>query len=135
MIVTNDFAIAAFLMSNSSNDIYHTGGKVARENQSTIGSKLADFLMGMNIDIAFISTSSWNLKGLSTPNEDKVIVKQSIVKASNRVYLVSDSSKYGKIATFHALDIESIDVVITDSLLAESTKLELEDKGIEIMCQ
>ncbi|MBU1465903.1 MAG: DeoR/GlpR family DNA-binding transcription regulator, partial [Gammaproteobacteria bacterium] len=78
LIITNDFAISAFLMANSANDIYHTGGKIDRQNQSTVGSKVADFLLSMNIDIAFISTSSWNLKGLSTPNEDKVIVKHAI---------------------------------------------------------
>lgn len=133
LIVTNDFAIAAFLMAHSSNDIYHTGGKVDRENQSTVGSKVADFLLGMNIDIAFISTSSWSLKGLSTPNEDKVVVKKAIAKASKSVYLVSDASKYGKVATFHALDIENIDTIITDSTLPDSVHLELREKGIEIL--
>lgn len=133
LIITNDFAIAAYLMAHSSHDIYHTGGKVDRENQSTVGSKVADFLLGMNIDIAFISTSSWSLKGLSTPNEDKVVVKKAIAKASKSVYLVSDASKYGKVATFHALDIENIDTIITDSTLPESVRLELKEKGIEML--
>ncbi|MBU1294717.1 MAG: DeoR/GlpR family DNA-binding transcription regulator, partial [Gammaproteobacteria bacterium] len=45
LIITNDFAISAFLMANSANDIYHTGGKIDRQNQSTVGSKVADFLL------------------------------------------------------------------------------------------
>ncbi|WP_100637215.1 DeoR/GlpR family DNA-binding transcription regulator [Marinomonas sp. ef1] len=133
LIITNDFAISAFLMANSANDIYHTGGKIDRQNQSTVGSKVADFLLSMNIDIAFISTSSWNLKGLSTPNEDKVIVKHAIAKSSKAVCLVSDTSKYGKIAAFHALDMERIDTIITDSGLPESAFNELKDKGIDIL--
>lgn len=134
LVITNDFSIATYLMAHSSNDIYHTGGKADRDNQSTVGSKVADFLLSMNIDIAFISTSSWSLKGLSTPNEDKVIVKHAIAKVSKIVYLISDASKYGKIASFHALDIEKIDVVITDAALAESARLDLVEKGLEILC-
>lgn len=133
LIITNDFAVAAYLMANSSHEVYHTGGKVDRNNQSTVGSKVADFLFSMNIDIAFISTSSWSLKGLSTPNEDKVVVKKAIAQASKSVYLVSDSSKYGKVATFHALDMESIDTIITDSLLPDSVCVELKEKGIDIL--
>lgn len=133
LIITNDFAIAAFLMTHSVNDIYHTGGKVDRHNQSTVGGKVADFLHGMNIDMAFISTSSWNLKGLSTPNEDKVVVKQAIADVSKSIYLVSDTSKYGQVAAFHALDIDRIDTIVTGSELPESVFNELRDLGIEIL--
>ena len=133
LIITNDFAISAFLMANSANDIYHTGGKVDRQNQSTVGSKVADFLLKMNIDIAFISTSSWNLKGLSTPNEEKVVVKRAIAESSKTVCLVSDTSKYGQIAAFHALDMQCIDTVITDSGLPDSAYNELKDQGIDVL--
>ena len=81
LVITNDFSIAAYLMTHSQCELYHTGGKVDRENQSTIGGKVAEFLAGMNIDIAFISSSSWSLKGLSTPNEGKVWVKKSHSKS------------------------------------------------------
>ena len=75
-------------------------GKVDRENQSTVGSKVADFLLSMNIDIAFVSTSSWNMKGLSTPNEDKVVVKQAIAKASKSVYLIRMRQNTAKLRHF-----------------------------------
>ncbi|PKH02327.1 DeoR family transcriptional regulator [Psychromonas sp. MB-3u-54] len=133
LIITNDFVIATYLMTHSSNDIYHTGGKVDGANQSTVGAKVADFLLNMNIDIAFISTSSWDMKGLSTPSEDKVVVKQAIAKSSKLVYLISDASKYGHIATFHALDIEKVDFIITDSLLPESVCSELKEKDIIVL--
>ncbi|MCJ2376960.1 DeoR/GlpR family DNA-binding transcription regulator [Vibrio sp. ZSDZ34] len=133
LIVTNDFTVASFLMHHSQCDLYHTGGKVDRENQSTVGSKVADFLAGINIDVAFISTSSWSLKGLSTPNENKVMVKQAIINAAQTSYLISDSSKYGRIASFHALDIEKVDGVISDSNLPDNVVKELEDKGLSVL--
>ena len=133
LVVTNDFVIVNYLMQHSTIEIYHTGGRIDRENQSSIGSKVADFLEAMNIDIAFVSTSSWNLKGISTPSEPKVIVKKAIAKSAQTVVLVSDSSKYGKIGAFHALDIEEFNVVVTDRNLSLTVGNELQDKGIVIL--
>lgn len=120
-------------MSHSQCELYHTGGKVDRENQSSVGGKVAEFLAGMNIDIAFISSSSWNLKGLSTPNEGKVWVKKAIVKAAQTNYLISDSTKYGRIGSFHALDIDKFDGIITDQNLSQVVKVELMEKGLTVL--
>ncbi len=133
LVITNDFSIAAYLMTHSHCELYHTGGKVDRENQSTIGGKVAEFLAGMNIDIAFISSSSWSLKGLSTPNEGKVWVKKAIVKAAQTNYLITDSTKYGRVGSFHALDIEEFDGIITDQNLSHVVKVELMDKGLTVL--
>ena len=38
------------------------------------------------IDQAFISASSWSVRGISTPAEDKVTVKRAIASASRDVY-------------------------------------------------
>ncbi|WP_432451935.1 MULTISPECIES: DeoR family transcriptional regulator [unclassified Agarivorans] len=133
VIVTNDFVIANFLIQHSHSEIYHTGGRIDRENQSCIGSKVAEFLSGMNIDIAFVSTSSWNLKGISTPSEPKVIVKKAIAQAAQNVVLVSDASKYGKVGTFHALDMNQFNIIITDSSFPQSIQQELQEKGITVL--
>lgn len=133
MVVTNDFAIAAFLMNNSNCSLYHTGGKVDRENQSCIGSKASNLIKDINMDITFVSTSSWNQSGLSTPNEEKVEVKQAIVNSSKVNYLVCDSSKYGKVATFHAIDLECFDKIITDSNFPSNNIQDLAEQGIEVI--
>ena len=133
LIITNDFVIANYLIQDGKSEIYHTGGRIDRENKSCVDSKVADFLSTMNIDIAFVSTSSWNLKGLSTPSESKVVVKQAIAKASQNLVLVSDSSKYGKVGTFHALDIKEFNSIITDDKFPQSVKEELEEIGINIL--
>ncbi|MFN1534760.1 DeoR family transcriptional regulator [Vibrio jasicida] len=132
LVITNDFSITTFLMIHGQCELYNTGGKIDRENQSAIGGKVADFLKGMNIDVAFISTSSWSLKGLSTPNENKVLVKQAIVSASQTTYLISDSTKYGRIASFHALELGDIDGIITDKSFSELVAHELVEKGIRL---
>lgn len=40
LVITNDFSIAAYLMTHSQCELYHTGGKVDRENQSVLAERL-----------------------------------------------------------------------------------------------
>ncbi|WP_438805276.1 DeoR/GlpR family DNA-binding transcription regulator [Sodalis sp. (in: enterobacteria)] len=99
--VTNDFTIGDYLMERQHITFFHTGGQVDRRNQSCIGNSAADFIRGLNLDIAFISSSSWDIEhSLSTPDEGKSLVKQAALANSCRSVLVSDSSKYGM---FHTL--------------------------------
>lgn len=62
------------------------------------------------------------MRGLSTPSENKVVVKRAIVDASHRCILLCDTSKYGKIATYMALPMSVFDTVITDDALPDTAK-------------
>lgn len=122
LVVTNDFIIAHFLSNSGKCEIIHIGGSVCKENFSTAGSLAAEFLKNLSIDLAFISTSSWNLKGLTTPNENKIPVKKAILEVSKKNILVTDSSKYGKFATFFVCPLTSFDQLICDIGLPDNVK-------------
>ena len=98
----------------------HTGGTVCRENRSCVGESAARSLRNLAIDIAFISASCWGPRGLFTPDEDKVMVKQAVCDVSSKRVLLSDSSKYNRIATFLALPLERFDQVVTDNKLSDA---------------
>ena len=103
----------------------HTGGFINKSNRSSVGEFAAQFLHQISVDIAFISTSSWNLKGLTTPDEQKKFLSRKLL--SNLVkknILVTDSSKYGKVATFLLYPLSSLDTIICDKGLPKMLKLE-----------
>lgn len=71
-VVTNDFSISHYLMDMPHITLYHTGGLVDQRNRSSIGKSAASFLRTINIDVAFLSSSSWDTeRGMSTPSEGK----------------------------------------------------------------
>ncbi|EHC75710.1 Putative transcriptional regulator YgbI, DeoR family [Salmonella enterica subsp. enterica serovar Montevideo str. S5-403] len=119
-VVTNDFVIADYLMDNSDCTIIHTGGAVCRENRSCVGEAAATLLRGLMIDQAFISASSWSVRGISTPAEDKVTVKRAVASASRQKILVCDATKYGQVATWLALPLAEFNQIVTDDGLPES---------------
>jgi DeoR/GlpR family transcriptional regulator of sugar metabolism len=133
LVVTNDFAIANQLIDSSRCRMLHTGGMLCRDNRSCVGEMAAQSLRNLSIDIAFISASCWGPRGLFTPDENKVVVKRTISEVSNKRVLLSDSSKYGCIATYMALPLSSFDLVISDSGLPREARELLEKKHIEVI--
>jgi len=132
-VVTNDFVIVDYLMNHSSCTIIHTGGAVCRENRSCVGEAAATLLRGLMIDQAFISASSWGLRGISTPAEDKVTVKRAVAEVSRSKVLVCDATKYGQVATWLALPLSEFDHIVTDDGLPESAVRALAKMDIALL--
>ena len=133
LVITNDFVIANFLIKEGHCELIHTGGYVCKENYSSVGELSAQFLRNISIDIAFVSTSSWNLKGLTTPDEKKLAVKRAIVESSIKNILVTDSSKYGKVATFWIYGLDVFDTIVTDNELLDSVQKNIQNLNVELV--
>lgn len=131
-VVTNDFMVAAYLSTNGSCRLYHTGGLVERENQSCVGDATAEAIARFNFDVVFISASSWTVGGITTPSESKRPVKRAAVRNARRSVFVSDSSKYGVVGAFNILSLDAFDVIITDDGLPASAVEAIEHLGVEV---
>ncbi|WP_413112267.1 DeoR/GlpR family DNA-binding transcription regulator [Thaumasiovibrio sp. DFM-14] len=131
-IITNDFAITMLLIQHSTYTIYHTGGRVDRENQSCVGEQTANALAGLHITKAFISSSSWDSNGITTPNESKIAVKRAIINSSRQRYLVTDSSKYNTAAMFKICDLSVFDKIFTDQNIPDTAVDDIQLQGVKI---
>lgn len=96
------------------------------------GEATATMLRGLMIDQAFISASSWSVRGISTPAEDKVTVKRAIADASRQRILVCDATKYGG-GDWLALSLDAFDTIITDDGLSENARAELEKQEASLL--
>ncbi|EIX9516934.1 DeoR/GlpR transcriptional regulator [Klebsiella pneumoniae] len=133
LVVTNDFVISDFLIAESECRMLHTGGMLCRENRSCVGEATAFALRNLCIDIALVSASSWSNQGLSTPDENKVAVKRAVREVSSKCILLSDSSKYGKVATWRALPLNAFDEIIIDERLSASGRDALQQAGARVV--
>lgn len=64
-------------------DLIHVGGRVESADRSGVGRLTATVLRQLALDMAFISTSSWDLlHGVTTPSDLKVEVKQTAMECT-----------------------------------------------------
>ncbi len=132
-IITNDFLITFYLIENGRGKLIHTGGTVCPETNCSIGESAAQGVESYLIDIAFISTPSWGMKGISLPTEERLPIKKMLVDVSKRLVLVADNSKYGTVATYLALPLSAFDTIITDVQLPVEANTLLYNRDITLI--
>jgi len=133
-VITNDFPIVEALVEATHVNVIHVGGILDHPNRSSVGPLAAATLLQLSTDIAFISSSSWDLqRGLTTPSALKVEVKRAAMQSASRTVLVTTSSKYGTFGTYKIAPLERFDLVITDTALPEAAALRLRDANVELV--
>lgn len=133
-VVSNDFSTVDRLMTEAPHlEIIHVGGQVEAANRSTVGRLAAATLRHLALDMAFISTSSWDLlRGVTTPSDAKVEVKRAALDSSRSAVLVAGSSKFGTFGKYRVAPLADFDAIITDSALTEAAAEGVRDSGPEL---
>ncbi|MGI4850000.1 MAG: DeoR/GlpR family DNA-binding transcription regulator [Janthinobacterium lividum] len=132
-VVTNDFSIVDALAQTKQVDVIHTGGLLDHDNRSSVGGLAAATLRRIVLDIAFISTSSWDLqRGITTPSALKVELKHVAMANATSSVLVASSSKYGTFGMYKIAALEQFDLIISDDGLADGPAQALRKLGVEL---
>jgi len=132
--VTNDLATAQALTHLPGVELICVGGRVDKSNESTLGRLAALTISELSLDVAFLSSSSWDAQiGVTTPVEAKVEVKRAALAHSANAVLLADSAKYGSSAQYRVLDLAELGTVVTDDRLADSDAERVQANGVELL--
>ena len=71
--------------------------------------------------------------GLLDSNESECAIKQQMVKNSDEKYFICDKSKLDKIGFIKLAEFDEVDYIITEEMLEDEWKAELEEIGVEII--
>ncbi|MFW5894619.1 MAG: DeoR/GlpR family DNA-binding transcription regulator [Bacillota bacterium] len=113
-VITNDIRIAVHLMP-SQNLVYFLGGLVMKETGSTTDTHALNMLKRFNIDVGIIATSGVDKDlFLCTPEQERMVIKQTAVEQSDTKILVTDASKFYRKSLYKIVQIHAFDYVITD---------------------
>ena len=134
-IVTNSIMAAASLM-NTRHRLVLVGGEFRAISRTLVGPLTAEIIQALNIDKAFMGTIGFTLTdGMTTTDPNEAYTKDQIMKRSNQVILLADSSKLGASSFARSGDIHSVDTLITDAI-PDDFKTALEEQGVTVLvCQ
>ena len=72
--------------------------------------------------------------GITTHLLAETAVKRAAAQASQRVIVVADSSKLGRVAFGHVCDLDAIDIVLTDGDADSQVVDDLRQAGVDVRC-
>jgi DeoR/GlpR family transcriptional regulator of sugar metabolism len=131
-VVTNDFVIMDFLSEHSVCTVFHTGGMVRKRYRYCVGEMATKIIKAMTFDVSFMSASSWDERGVTTPDIEKLSVKQAAINSGRKNILICDQSKYGQVATFLAFDLKDLDLIISDTKLSKQAIEAVAERRVEL---
>jgi DeoR family transcriptional regulator, fructose operon transcriptional repressor len=125
-------AIALCELPNVS--IIYIGGNVHPLSYSTMNYLAIDSIQRFHADLAFISAEAVSAKAGTFDSQLPLIeVKRAMVKASAKVVLLADHSKFEKISLCMSVPMDSIQTIITDSKISQESIIKMTALGKEVI--
>ena len=132
-IVTNSFFIANFVRGYDSCRVIVLGGEFQKDSQVTVGPLLKEMIQTFRVHQAFVGTDGYDKEmGFTGKDLMRSEVVQYISAASDKVIVLTDSSKFDKRGTVRRFALSQVYEVITDEKLSKQNIATLENAGIMV---
>lgn len=132
-IVTNSFFIANFVRGYDSCRVIVLGGEFQKDSQVTVGPLLKEMIQAFHVHQAFVGTDGYDKEmGFTGKDLMRSEVVQYISAASDKVIVLTDSSKFDKRGTVRRFALSQVYEVITDEKLSKQNIATLENAGIMV---
>ncbi|SES10160.1 transcriptional regulator, DeoR family [Gracilibacillus ureilyticus] len=133
-ILTNSLPIAYELSTMPHYSIIIVGGILRNEELCVVGDMTEQFISQFHIDTLFLSMSGISLhSGLTDYGIREWNVKRQLLEASNKCYVLADSSKFDAVSLLKVCSFNEIDAIITDSSLSTNIIDNYKQAGITII--
>ncbi|WP_448060921.1 DeoR/GlpR family DNA-binding transcription regulator [Cellulomonas hominis] len=130
MVVTHSLPAASLLVTLPNITVYLLGGVIRPRTLAAVGDWTRRDLADVFVDVAFIGTNGITAgRGLTTPDLGEASVKRALVGAARRSVVLADHTKFGREDFAQVCGLGEIDMVISDTGLADEMAEEIEVAG------
>lgn len=132
-VLTASLNTAIILTKIKGIDIMQLGGTVRSSSASVIGPIGEKMLAEFTFTKLFLGVDGIDLDyGLTTTNLMEASLNKEMIKASQKLIVLADSSKFNKKGFGRICGLNEVDQIITDSGIDEKTKNRLLELGVEL---
>ncbi|WP_027093921.1 DeoR/GlpR family DNA-binding transcription regulator [Cohnella thermotolerans] len=132
-VVTNSTMVLEELRNLPQIELLMTGGTLRHQTQAMVGPIADRTIASIHVDKLFLATNGIDpAGGLTTPNLIEAATKRCMIQAAEKVILLCDHSKFGKVAFAKFADLTEIHHCVIDEGLPADAAAELESEGIQV---
>jgi DeoR family fructose operon transcriptional repressor len=133
-VLTNSVDIAFELAKKQNMEVIVTGGTLRWETRALVGPVADTTFKNFRVDKAFIGVNGLCIiNGLTTPNIIEANTKREMIKIARKIIVVCDHTKFNKVSFAKIVDLDSIDLIITDNQLDDELLEKFKEKDIKII--
>ncbi len=132
-VITNNLNVASILGINENFEVIIAGGMVRSKDFGITGEATVEFIKQFKVDIGIIGVSGIDSDGsLLDFDYHEVRVAKTIIANSRRIFLITDSSKFGRNAMVRLGELSDIDAIFTDSKPPKEYSQAIADAGVSL---
>lgn len=133
-IITNSLSIGHRAAEMGQSRVLLAGGVLRSNSLELVGHLAEATLRLVNIGTAFVGVDGISAEsGLTTHDEIEARTNHAMIERAQRVIVVVDSSKFGRITLAKMADINEVDVIVTDSRAPKEQLKTLEAAGPKVV--
>jgi len=132
-VITAAVKVSLSLCYRHNIEVIQLGGIMRKSSASVIGHEAENFLSDLTCNKLFMGVDGIDLDfGLTTSNIGEAQLNQVMMRAAQKVIVLTDSSKFGKRGFGKMCNLNQVHQIITDSNAPANAVQILREKGIEI---
>ena len=134
-VVTPSLLVATELSSESDTDVYVTGGQLRPGELSLIGPGAQESLERFNASTFVMGVAGVDgTAGVTDYHYAEAHVKRAAARSAQRIIVVADSSKLGKVQLVSIADLSELDTLVTDGEPNHPTLRSARAAGVSVVC-
>lgn len=134
IVITNSIALTYELSNRDDIQLINTGGIIRSNTKAQVGSITEKVIKQFRVDKVFLGANGISLEfGVTTPTLQEAGVKQAMIDVADKVYLLVDESKFGKVYFSWICDIKDIDYIITNKKRNEEEMEYFRNLGVNLL--
>ncbi len=132
-VITASLNVALELLQQPDIEVLQLGGILRKTSSSVTGPYAQSILADFSCTKLFLGVDGIDLEfGLSTTSAMEAHLNRQMIEASQKVIVLSDSTKFGKRGFGKICGLDKVDRIITDAGISEYFVKQLENLGIEV---
>ena len=132
-VITSSVKVSLALCYNPNIEIIQLGGIMRKNSVSVIGHYAENILESLSCNKLFLGVDGIDIDyGLTTSNMSEALINQQMINASQKIVVLTDSSKFGKRGFCKICDINKIHHIITDKNAPNHIINMIKERDIEV---
>jgi DeoR family transcriptional regulator of aga operon len=132
-VITASLQVALELIDHPDMEVIQLGGILRKTSSSVTGPYAQKILTDFFCSKLFLGVDGIDLEfGLTTTSAMEAHLNRQMIDVSQKVIVLSDSTKFGKRGFGRICGLEEVDQVITDAGVSDHFVNQLESRGIEV---
>ncbi|MCK5661961.1 MAG: DeoR/GlpR transcriptional regulator [Thiotrichaceae bacterium] len=118
-IITNSVDIAKVTGAANSAQVFLIGGQYSADNRETVGPIAISQLNQFSVSTTVLTVGGIHAEaGLTDYNVDEAHIAKAMIKKTNKLIILADSTKMDQIAPFAVTNLEKVDYLVSNSTVS-----------------